>query len=112
MILVSRNWTNDERLIERVLPELPISQRRLIRRREAFARIKYNRHKAWVVMYPEGTRRTDAKLLKVRYSLAFGLNSHAEGINAVSSVRQGEGQARAATSLVSSNERFRKYNQG
>ncbi|ORX39351.1 hypothetical protein BD324DRAFT_326897 [Kockovaella imperatae] len=47
MILVSRNWTNDERLIE-----------------DAFARIKQNKHNAWIVLYPEGTRRTSKKVLE------------------------------------------------
>ncbi|WWC64009.1 uncharacterized protein I303_106615 [Kwoniella dejecticola CBS 10117] len=47
MILVSRNWTNDQRLIER-----------------AFSRIKANNHPCWIVLCPEGTRRTSFKLLK------------------------------------------------
>ncbi|WWC73087.1 uncharacterized protein I206_107052 [Kwoniella pini CBS 10737] len=47
MILVSKNWTNDKRLIER-----------------AFSRIKANQHPCWIVLCPEGTRRTKSKLLK------------------------------------------------
>ncbi|WVW79368.1 hypothetical protein I302_101336 [Kwoniella bestiolae CBS 10118] len=47
MILVSRNWTNDQRLIE-----------------QAFQRIKTNEHPCWIVLCPEGTRRTNTKLLK------------------------------------------------
>jgi 1-acyl-sn-glycerol-3-phosphate acyltransferase len=48
MILVSRRWTNDARLIER-----------------AFARVKRNEHGVWIVLYPEGTRKTPNKLLEV-----------------------------------------------
>ncbi|CAD6587028.1 MAG: hypothetical protein TREMPRED_004628 [Tremellales sp. Tagirdzhanova-0007] len=49
MILVSRNWTDDAALIE-----------------EAFSRIKKNKHDAWIVLYPEGTRRVPSKLLQAR----------------------------------------------
>lgn len=48
MILVSRRWTNDAGLIER-----------------AFARVKRNEHGVWIVLYPEGTRKTSHKLLEV-----------------------------------------------
>ncbi|GFZ47113.1 hypothetical protein JCM24511_04855 [Saitozyma sp. JCM 24511] len=47
MILVSRRWTNDAGLIER-----------------AFARVKRNEHGVWIVLYPEGTRKTSHKLLE------------------------------------------------
>ncbi|WVQ63890.1 uncharacterized protein L199_002046 [Kwoniella botswanensis] len=47
MILVSRNWTNDQRLIE-----------------QAFKRVKENHHPCWIVLCPEGTRRTDSKILR------------------------------------------------
>lgn len=46
MILVSRNWTQDHARIE-----------------EAFSRVKRNRHATWIVLYPEGTRRTPQKIL-------------------------------------------------
>ena len=65
MILVSRNWTEDAALIEYAwrihFAPLP----KLIDIREAFSRIKKNRHDAWIVLYPEGTRRTPNKLLQV-----------------------------------------------
>ncbi|EIW67079.1 hypothetical protein TREMEDRAFT_64948 [Tremella mesenterica DSM 1558] len=47
MILVSRNWTSDEGLID-----------------QAFSRVKQNKHKTWIVLYPEGTRRTTEKVLQ------------------------------------------------
>jgi len=49
MIIISRNWTNDASLIE-----------------EAFARVKKNRHDCWIILYPEGTRRTPEKLLEAQ----------------------------------------------
>lgn len=33
--------------------------------REAFARVNKNKHDVWIVLYPEGTRRTPKKLLEV-----------------------------------------------
>ncbi|KAK8844051.1 hypothetical protein IAR55_006845 [Kwoniella newhampshirensis] len=47
MILVSRNWTNDQNLIEK-----------------AFGQVKENEHDCWIVLYPEGTRRTPYKVLR------------------------------------------------
>ncbi|WVQ93203.1 hypothetical protein IAU59_000267 [Kwoniella sp. CBS 9459] len=47
MILISRNWTSDQRLLE-----------------QTFSRIKANAHKSWIILYPEGTRRTPKKLLQ------------------------------------------------
>ncbi|WVF65533.1 hypothetical protein IAT40_000261 [Kwoniella sp. CBS 6097] len=47
MILISRNWTSDQRLLE-----------------QAFSRIKTNGHDSWIILYPEGTRRTPKKLLQ------------------------------------------------
>ncbi|KAK1922756.1 hypothetical protein DB88DRAFT_496182 [Papiliotrema laurentii] len=49
MILVSRAWTSDARLIK-----------------EAFARVNKNKHDVWIVLYPEGTRRTPKKLLEAQ----------------------------------------------
>ncbi|ORY28785.1 hypothetical protein BCR39DRAFT_533849 [Naematelia encephala] len=46
MILVSRNWTDDASSIQ-----------------AAFSRIKHNAHDVWIVLYPEGTRRTPRKVL-------------------------------------------------
>ncbi|WWD21293.1 hypothetical protein CI109_105777 [Kwoniella shandongensis] len=56
MILVSRDWTSDERLIEK-----------------AFAQVKENKHDCWIVLYPEGTRRTPNKILRSKaYAKANG----------------------------------------
>jgi 1-acyl-sn-glycerol-3-phosphate acyltransferase len=60
MILVSRRWTNDARLIER-----------------AFARVKRNAHGVWIVLYPEGTRKTSNKLLKAIPPSDRGMQSQA-----------------------------------
>jgi 1-acyl-sn-glycerol-3-phosphate acyltransferase len=47
MILVSRNWTSDQALIK-----------------DAFERVKENKHDCWIVLYPEGTRFTPRKTLE------------------------------------------------
>lgn len=47
MILVSRNWTSDQALIK-----------------DAFERVKLNKHDCWIVLYPEGTRRSSRKTLE------------------------------------------------
>ncbi|WWC91203.1 uncharacterized protein L201_006145 [Kwoniella dendrophila CBS 6074] len=47
MILVSREWTNDQRLIE-----------------QAFSRVKKNAHPCWIILCPEGTRRNSSKILR------------------------------------------------
>ncbi|KAK4683882.1 hypothetical protein P7C73_g6330, partial [Tremellales sp. Uapishka_1] len=46
-ILVSRNWTEDESKIE-----------------SAFRRIKGNKLASWIILYPEGTRRSYKKVLE------------------------------------------------
>ena len=72
MILVSRNWTQDHARIEYVpCPSYPsyvdfshrYSGSRLTGSREAFSRVKRNKHATWIVLYPEGTRRTPQKIL-------------------------------------------------
>ncbi|WRT69079.1 uncharacterized protein IL334_006062 [Kwoniella shivajii] len=47
MILVSRDWTSDKRTLQ-----------------DAFLRITSNSHPCWIIMCPEGTRRTPSKLVK------------------------------------------------
>ncbi|WVR09049.1 hypothetical protein IAU60_006109 [Kwoniella sp. DSM 27419] len=47
MVLVSRDWTSDSRLLE-----------------QSFGRIKKNKYDAWIILYPEGTRRTPGKVLQ------------------------------------------------
>jgi len=33
--------------------------------RNAFSRVKQNKHSCWIVLYPEGTRRSPGKLARV-----------------------------------------------
>lgn len=63
MILVSRNWASDSRLLEYV--KIRITQLILTLSRESLQRVKFNKHPIWIVLYPEGTRKTSKKLLQV-----------------------------------------------
>lgn len=57
--------------------------------RQAFGKIKRNKHDVWIVLYPEGTRSTPQKLLEVRCSLIFGSSpTHFYGIQSQAFARQ------------------------
>ena len=45
--MVTRHWTNDSSLV-----------------RKAFERMRRHQHPTWLVLYPEGTRRTAKKLVE------------------------------------------------
>ena len=62
MILVSRNWTSDALAVAYARCQDPLL---IIRNRESFARIRRNQHAAWIILYPEGTRRTKRKIVQV-----------------------------------------------
>ena len=62
--------------------------------RQAFSRIKLNKPEIWVVLYPEGTRWTEKKLLQVRRT------SLLDAIKADASIQaQAFGRERSRTEL-------------